>query len=118
MVMVVMRSAATALLLILLNLSKCLLRPGEIPGLQILAQRLEFLRKLRLTRLRAAGGRGRGRGARRCRRRCCARRSRKRGLRILRQSHEVLLGCREVTALQVAAKLLKFRDKLACTAHG
>jgi hypothetical protein len=45
MMMVVMTAFTLgALLYSLLNLGKCLLRSGEIAGLQILAQRLEILR--------------------------------------------------------------------------
>jgi hypothetical protein len=41
-----LRSAALgSLLRCLLNLGKRLLRPGEIAGLQVLAERLEILRK-------------------------------------------------------------------------
>ena len=114
MMMMVSAARLHCLLRILHNLREGLLRPGEIAGLQILAQRLQILLRRRFcAAARSRGSRSRGRRSRRCGgRRGGAGRHGCLRERIARQRDKVLLRSREVAALQVAAKLLKVADKL------
>jgi hypothetical protein len=66
-----------------------------------LAQSLKIRIQRRLAGLRAATGKSRGS-------------RRRRGLRVFRESHKVLLRRRQIAALQVRAKLLKIGEKLRC----